>query len=195
MSLRRGFRADANRLSLRLRKSLGVAPEVPIDLYPIATRLGVEIVGLSTFGNEFPDAVRHLSEVDTTALSAATLQVGPQKRIIVHNDRHKLRRQRTNIAHEFAHILLGHPLGQPLDEAGKRIINGAAEEEATWLGSVILISDPAAVHIVRSCMDTETACRTYVVSAPILNMRINASGAKIRVARSHRSGNSAKSAS
>jgi Zn-dependent peptidase ImmA (M78 family) len=164
---------------------MGLAPDAPIDLGLIAKRLGIEIIGLSTFRDEFPDAVHHLSKIDTTAFSAATLQVGPTKRIIVHNDNHNARRQRTNIAHELAHILLGHELGLVLDASGKRIINGDAEEEATWLGSVLLISDAAAVHIVRADMDTETACRTYGVSAPILKMRVNASGAKIRVARSH----------
>jgi hypothetical protein len=183
MSLRRGFKADANRISLRLRRSLELSPEAPIDLEPIARRLDVKILGLSEFADESPQAVHQLTRVDQAAFSAATIQCAPGKRIILHNDSHSRVRQRTNIAHEIAHILLGHPLGMPIDTSGYRIIDHDAEEEAAWLGSVILISDAAAVHIVRECMDTKTACRIYGVSEPILKMRINMSGAKYRVAR------------
>jgi hypothetical protein len=172
-------------MSLRLRRSLGLAPEAPIDLDVIARRLDITLVPLSDFRNGYPTSERQLSTIDPGAFSAATVPCGPTKYVIVHNDSHDRRRQRSNIAHEIAHILLGHPFTLPIDTSGCRNIDRDIEEEATWLGGTILISNEAAIHIVRTAMDTTTACRIYEVSAPMLRMRINASGARIRVQRSY----------
>jgi hypothetical protein len=183
MSLRRGFKTDANRLSLRLRRSLGLTPESPIDLDLIARRLDLAVAPLSSFVDEYPDAVHHLMRIDPGSFSAATLPCGTTRRVIVHNDNHDCRRQRSNIAHEIAHVLLGHTFTLPIDTTGCRILDLDREDEAAWLGSVTLISDPAALYIVRMAMDVETACERYGVSAPMLQMRINTSGARKRIAR------------
>lgn len=185
MSLRRGFKSRANQISLRLRRSQGLSPEAPIDLAIIAARLKIEIVPLTSFATEHPKAVRHLSRIDTGAFSAATLHVDSARRIIVHNDTHDHRRQRNNIAHELAHVLLGHPFTFPIDASGCRNLDRDIEDEASWLGPTILVSDEAALHIVRKAFDNEAACTMYGVSLPLLRMRINASGAMIRVRRSY----------
>jgi len=184
MSLRRGFKASANRLSVRLRRGQGLPAHAPIDLAIVAARLQIDIVPLSSFAAEFPKAVRQLAHIDTGAFSAATVPIDVSKRIIVHNDTHDCRRQRNNISHEIAHVLLGHPFTLPIDASGCRNIDRDIEDEASWLGACILISDEAAMHIVRSAFNDERACAMYDVSLPLLRMRINASGAMIRVRRS-----------
>jgi Zn-dependent peptidase ImmA (M78 family) len=105
--------------------------------------------------------------------------------MIVHNDTHDPQRQRSNLSHELSHILLGHPFTYPIDESGCRNIDRKLEEEASWLGPTILVPDEAALHIVRMGLDTDTACRMYQVSAPLLRMRLNASGARIRMRRAY----------
>jgi hypothetical protein len=191
MSLKRGFKAEANRISLRLRRSLGLTPEAPINLdalarhLKIARQIEVIIVPLSRFRDVYPDAVRQLSVIDPGAFSATTVRCGPKRYVIVHNDSHDEGRQQTNIAHELAHLLLEHPFTLPIDTYGCRNIDRDIEDEATWLGATILISDEAALHIVKSGMSTDTARRTYLVSEPVLRMRINGSGAKIRAARAY----------
>ena len=111
MSLKHGFKAKANRISLRLRRSLGLTPEAPINLEALARHLKVVcqieviIVPLSRFRDEYPDAVRQLSVVDSGAFSAATVPCGAKRYVIVHNDSHDEGRQQNNIAHEIAHLL------------------------------------------------------------------------------------------
>jgi CRP/FNR family transcriptional regulator, cyclic AMP receptor protein len=61
----------------------------------------------------------------------------------------------------------------------------AIRVEADLIDPAILISDEAALHILRSALGTETACAQYGVSAAVLRMRINASGARVRLQRSH----------
>lgn len=185
MSLRRGFKAQANRISVQLRRSLGVLPHAPIDLNPVAHHLGVSIVELTSFAAECPDAVRQLTRIDGSAFSAATLPLDGGRWAIIHNDSHIWVRQRSNIAHELAHVILKHPFTLPIDPTGCRNLDRDIEDEATWLGGVLLISDEAALNIVREAMDARTACTRYEVSGPLLRMRINASGARIRIARQY----------
>jgi IrrE N-terminal-like domain len=123
MSLRRGFKAEADRISLGLRRSLGLAAHAPIDLMAVLEKMSVPAVPLSSFNDEFPDAVHQLSKIDQGAFSAATLPLGDGRHIIVHNDSHSHARQRSNIAHEIAHILLGHAFTLPIDSSGCRNID------------------------------------------------------------------------
>jgi Zn-dependent peptidase ImmA (M78 family) len=140
-------------------------------------------VPLSTFRIELPDSVKQLSIVDTAAFSAATVPIENGRRVIIYNDGHDPGRQNNSIAHEIAHILLGHPSTLPIDSSGKRVIDRDIEDEANWLGATILISDEAALRIVRDGLSTREACDRYGVSAPLLQMRRNASGAVIRARR------------
>ncbi len=176
MSLRRGFKAKANRISLDLRRALGLTPEAPIKLdevvhhLKVAHKIDVIIVGLSCFQSGYPSAVRQLSIIDPSAFSATTLPSGSNRYVIVHNDSHDKGRQQTNIAHEIAHLLLKHPFTLPIDTNGCRNFDRDIEDEA-------------ALYIVKSGMVADDARRTYGVSEPVLRMRVNASGARIRAAR------------
>ena len=82
MSLRRGFKAEANRISLCLRRGLGLTAEAPINLealahyLKVAYQIEVIIVALSSFRDKYPDAVRQLSVIDPGAFSAASLLGG-----------------------------------------------------------------------------------------------------------------------
>jgi len=185
LSLRRGFKAETNRISLRLRTSLGLAAHAPINLTALANNLGIQLVTLSSFKDECPEPVQHLTRKEPSAFSAATLPLPNGRHVIVFNDSHSKARSRSNIAHEIAHIVLGHEFALPIDNTGTRLIDRDVEDEANWLGPAILISDEAALHILRSVLSTETACAQYGVTAAVLRMRINASGARVRLQRSH----------
>jgi len=185
MSLRRGFKASANRLAVRLRRGQNRGAHEPIDLEIIAKRLEIDIVPLSAFKKEAPQAVRHLSITDSDAFSATTIRFETGKRVIIHNDSHHPRRQRSNLSHEISHVLLGHPFTYPIDNSGCRNHDRDLEDEANWLGAAILISDEAALHILRKGIDEETACSIYEVSSALLRMRVNGSGARIRYSRSY----------
>ncbi len=185
MSLRWGFKAEANRISLRLRRDLGLAPHAPIELFALAEKLGAHVVPLSVFADECPDAVHHFTHVEPTAFSAATVPLPNNHRVIIFNDSHPPGRRNSNLAHEIAHLVLGHEFTLPIDTTGCRIIDRDVEDEANWLGPTILISNEAAMYILRQGMDTEAACQDYGVTPAVLRMRTNASGARIRISRSY----------
>jgi len=185
MSLRRGFKAEANRISLSLRRDLGLAPHDPIDLFKLAERFKARIVSLSEFVDECPEEVRQLTRIDKSAYSAGTIRLENGGPLIIYNDSHSDGRRNNSLAHEIAHLALGHEFTLPIDTTGCRILDRDIEDEANWLGPTILIPNEAAMHILRVGMDAMTACDAYGVSAAVLQMRINASGARIRMSRAY----------
>jgi Zn-dependent peptidase ImmA (M78 family) len=113
--------------------------------------------------------------------SAVTL-LAQGKRWVVHNDAHETGRQASNIAHEIAHALLHHPIPALFDANGHRSHNKEHEEEANWLGPALLISEEAALSIVRRRLSVEDAAELYGTSKEVIQMRLNVNGAKRRVA-------------
>jgi hypothetical protein len=168
---------------LRDRRLLDLQTRVTVAMFALAERLGAHVVPLSDFARECPDAVRHFTHVEPGAFSSATVPLPNSCRVIIFNDSHKPGRRNSNLAHEIAHLALGHAFTLPIDTTGCRIIDRDVEDEANWLGPTILISNEAAMHILQQAMDSATACRVYGVTSAVLRMRINASGAQIRINR------------
>ena len=102
--------------------------------------------------------------------------------IIIHNDAHDRKRQASNLAHEIAHALLAHPTHLMLKQSGDRHYDKEIEDEASWLGPALLISEEAALHIVETRMTMEQASHFYGATKEVIQMRLNVSGARRRVA-------------
>jgi Zn-dependent peptidase ImmA (M78 family) len=183
MSFRRGFKTEANWYAREVRKELGLAPYSPLCPWKLANHLGFPIVSLSAYQLAAPESVGYLhSEIGQREFSAITLFVGSM-RWIIHNDAHDLKRQAANIAHELAHGLLLHPPKPPFDAAGSRHYDKDREDEANWLGPALLISDEAAMHIAARNLSIQAASDHFGASVPLIQMRLNVTGAFARVAR------------
>lgn len=183
MALRRGFKTEANWYARELRRELGLAPVSPLCPWKLADHLGLPVFPLSWYAATAPDPVRYLrSRNGQKDFSAITLFDG-RFRWIIHNDAHDPKRQAANLAHELAHGLLLHPPDPLFTSGGARHYNAEQEEEASWLGPALLISDEAALHIIERKMTMETASNRYGASVQLIQMRLNVSGAVQRVAR------------
>jgi Zn-dependent peptidase ImmA (M78 family) len=101
----------------------------------------------------------------------------------VHNDAHTIGRQANNVAHEISHGLLQHPPTPALDDRGCRNWNKDVEDEAAWLGAALLVSEEAALAVVRQRLPIDEAADQYGVSPELMTMRINVTGARARVQR------------
>lgn len=179
-ALRHGFKTEAN--ARQVREELGLQLVDPLDPWRLANHLAIPVVPLSDLGNESDGAVRHLLRIDPGSFSAVTVFYGTE-RMIVHNDGHAAGRQSSNLAHELSHGLLLHPPTPPLAAGGCRDWDPVVEEEAEWVAGVLLISDEAAIQIVREGLTLEAAASRYRVSVPMVRFRINVTGARKRVAR------------
>lgn len=182
MALRRGFKSEAQKIANEIRAELGLSALDRLDPWKVAEHLDIPILGLSDFQTDAPFAVHYLSVNEPECFSAVTVFRG-YSRTIVHNDSHAPVRQVSNVAHELAHALLMHPPTPALNDYGCREWNQDIEDEANFLGPLLLVSDYAAVQIVLHGMSHEDAAQTYGVSVPLLRLRLNISGAYTRGAR------------
>lgn len=182
MVLRRGFKTEANKYSREFRAEMGLKPYEPLCPWQLSDLLGIPIIPLSEFRNDCPTETHYLTQVDQECFSAVTVFHG-HRRLIVHNDSHHPRRQASNIAHELSHGILQHPPTEPFNEHGCRNFNQVIEEEANWLGPALLISEEAALHIIKTGMSIDEAANVYRATDDVINMRINVTGAKNRIAR------------
>lgn len=185
MALRRGFKTEANKFSKELREELGKQPHEPLCPWALAQLLEIPVFALSDFNGITPEAVSILSNGAQDEFSAVSVFQG-RRRLIVHNDAHHRYRQAANIAHELSHAILMHPPTPPFNEDGERNYSAevkSIEEEANWLGPALLISEEAALHIVRNRIHVSQASNLYDASEKLITMRINVTGARKRAAR------------
>lgn len=171
MSFRRGFKAEANRIALRVRDQMGLPAIAPIDPVAVCAHFDIKLIPLSQVDC---DCSAFLGQ-DESSFSAVTVPCGPIT-AIVHNDSHHLYRQRSNICHELAHCFLGHECTPPLTPSGERARDGSMEAEANYLAGTLLVTNEAAVHIVKKGL-IPVAQKIYGVSRPMLEYRLRVSGA------------------
>ena len=178
--LRRGFKAEANRLARQIRQDLGLNLVDPLDPRVLAQDLAIPLVPLSALKKDAPTVVRHFSQQASGAFSAMTMFYGT-RRAILYNDSHSPGRQASDIAHELSHALLQHPPEVAIDHRGRRNWNQNLEDEATWLAGALLISDEAAIEIATIQMSTDVAAVAYGVSEQMIVWRLNVTAAVQRV--------------
>ncbi|MEA1653020.1 ImmA/IrrE family metallo-endopeptidase [Nitrospirillum sp. BR 11164] len=182
MSLRRGFKAEANDYAVEFRKELRLDAHEPLCPRKLAKHLEIPVSRLSEFASDIPEHYSYFTGVEGRSFSAVTVFFG-RMRLIIHNDSHALPRQAANIAHELAHGILHHPPSPPLNEHGCRHFDQGIEEEANWLGPALLVSEEAAIHVARTGLSAEEAAKVYGVSEELMRMRLNVTGAYKRVLR------------
>jgi IrrE N-terminal-like domain len=170
----RGFKAEANRIALRVREKMCLPPDAPIDPFEVCGFYDITVIGLS----ELDCDSRPFFSEHSSSFSAVTVPRGLH-RAIVHNDSHHPYRQRSNICHELAHCFLGHDCTPPLTASGERVHDGGIEAEANFLGGTLLIPNDAARRIVMTGLSYQTAQREFGVSADMLEYRLRMSGAHV----------------
>lgn len=181
MALIRGFKSFAKRLAAEVREEIGLRPTQPLDHLVLADHLGIPIQRMSDYLEECP-SLHYLATQGQKHFSAITLFDASWRKII-HNDTHAPCRQKSNIAHELAHALLQHPPAPPLNDKGARNYDSQIEGEAHWLAGELLVTDSAALHVVKNEIEVDVAAEQYGVCPTMLRYRLQVTGAKKRMSR------------
>ena len=137
---------------------MGLDPHDPIDPVEVCVRFEIKLIPLSQLECEGCSFLGR----DRSTFSAVTVPCGWHT-AIVHNDSHHPYRQRSNICHELAHCFLGHECTPPLTSEGERARNGGIEAEANYLAGTLLVTNEAAIHVVKKGL-ISTAQQLYGVS-------------------------------
>ena len=174
--LRRGFKAEAERLAVAVREGLGLDQTDRFDCLDLASDLGVPVLSLAAMADwgASPASVTHLSRAGTE-FSALTICAGTA-RLIVYNPNHPPGRQANSLAHELSHILLEHPATPAMDESGCRRWNGVCEAEADWLAGCLLVPREGALRILLQTHSPATCAAHFGVSQRLFEWRINQTG-------------------
>jgi len=121
--------------------------------------------------------------------SAITVSDG-QKHLIIVNSTHAPSRTNSSLAHELAHVILGHEPSMmfmtPQSGIALRTHNKDQEDEANWLAGCILLPRDALLHIRRSGIGDDQVCSEYGVSLKMFRFRINSTGVDVQVRRAGR---------
>lgn len=180
----RGFKADAERISLELREELGIGSQARLDPVALAKHLCVPVLSLEDVRHSAPEAVRYfLHGGGRFDFSAATVYSNKYRRFILTNPAHSDGRQMSSLSHELGHVILAHESEAPLGDEGRRDWNPEQEREADWLAGCLLIPAEATFAAARRGDDDETAANFFGVSVPMAAMRMNVTGARVMAAR------------
>jgi Zn-dependent peptidase ImmA (M78 family) len=185
--MKRGFKAEAERISAELRTELHLTAHGRLDPMKLAEHLEIPILGLNQVSRATPSNSfqSHFCVTEPDAFSAVTVFQG-YKRTIIHNDSHHPNRQASNISHEISHSLLEHEPAPIADENGERYWNAEFEQEANWLGAALLVPREAALEMLRSGWTVCEIASHFGVSEALSNWRITQTGILQQIQRSRR---------
>jgi Zn-dependent peptidase ImmA (M78 family) len=182
MTVRRGFGAEAERLSAAVRRDLGLASADPLPLADAARVRNAQVVSAA----DLIDVERlvELERLQAFAFSACTFDVDGRT-VIVFNPLRSQPRQRSDVAHELSHLLLGHELTEIREVGGLpfRTCRPDQEEEATTLGGALLLPRPLLLRAVRGGMGLNEIARAYAVTPEMARFRLNTTGVAQQISR------------
>ena len=183
---RRGFKTWAEEIALRVRRKLKLPPAAPLDPLRLAELLSVTVVGPDELRDLPEDCRRRLINDHSENWSAITVANGKHHLIVI-NTAHAATRQNSDLAHELAHVVLGHEpsmmFASPDSGIALRTHNKEQEDEANWLAGCLLLPRDALFSIRSRRLSDEEACREYRISSAMLRFRVNASGVDIQLRR------------
>lgn len=180
-AFKRGFKAEAERLSEHYRSQLKNSKFDPLDAFALANHLDVPIVTVKSLfeGNESHPAFSKLS--DTNKFSAMWMPNEDGDKIILHNDNHSIKRQQSNLMHELSHIIRKHEVPENwailCKQLGLHYYNKEHEDEAKYLGACLQISKPGLLWALKRNYSESQISDYFNASEEMVRFRLNISGA------------------
>ena len=187
----RGFKSWAERISLSLRRDLGLSSHdalVPAhfaDFLDVHLKTPNDIPGLPT------EVLHQLLTSDPGGWSAVSVFVEGAA-VVIYNPRHSAGRQASDIMHEMAHLILDHQPGTMiLSQDGGMVMrsyNQKQEDEANWLAWCLLLPREALWQCKRLRLSVSDVAERYGVTETLVNFRIRLTGveAQFRATRRRR---------
>ena len=181
MTLRRGFKADAERRAAAFRAQLGRTDYAAVTPDELAEAAGIAIVDAARLVDI--ERLEELERIQAFAFSACTFEI-EGRRIIVTNPLRVGGRRNSDVAHEFSHVVLKHELAQlrDLDGAVFRTCEPAEEEEATALGGTLLLPRPMLLRAAAQGMRAAEVAEEYNVTIDMARYRLNTTGVERQMA-------------
>lgn len=181
---RRGFKKECEEICHEVRTELGLGRHEPFDPFALADDLLIPHEPIDNYAADARCgwAVAHLAGEGREEFSAVTVYRGT-RRLILYNEQNSPARRRSDVAHELSHVLLEHVPGPVRGDGDARTWDSDQENEASWLGGVLLVPEHVALRVARLEIPVTGAAESYGVSVQLMQWRLNASGALKRAQR------------
>lgn len=183
--MRRGFKAEAERLAAQVRTELRLGPYRPMDIKALARHVGAHLRA----ADELTSLARleELEALQPGAFSACTFDLGARKVIVV-NPLATEQRRRSDASHEASHLLLDHKVREVEQLGGLSFFtcDPDEEQEANWLAGCLLLPRDLLVQSLKQGLDAGAIAEANTVSIQMANFRLRATGAERQVAASRR---------
>ena len=183
--MRRGFKAEAERRALEVRHEMGKPPHEGLDAVELAEHLGAEVRRADELTTR--EKLEELETLQPGAFSACTFKLRGQH-VIVHSPLCSPGRTQSDIAHEVAHLLLGHELKTVQSVGGLRFFtcDSQEEQEANWLAGCLLLPRPLLLAAVKRGASASDIAAEFNVSEQMASFRLRTTGVQRQLAATQR---------
>lgn len=173
--MRRGFKAEAERLAAKVRNEMGKSPSEPLDAVDLVRHVGAEV----RCADELTSLAKlqTLEELQPGAFSACTFTVGG-RHIVVYSPLASEGRTQSDLAHEVAHILLDHEIKtvETIGAISFFTCDADEEQEANWLAGCLLLPRPLLYAAASQGLDATQIAQSYGVSEQMAAFRLRTTG-------------------
>jgi Zn-dependent peptidase ImmA (M78 family) len=173
--MRRGFKAEAERLAEKVRVEMGKRPSDPVDAVELASHVGATVRRADELTSR--KKLETLEKIQPGAFSACTFTIGG-RHVIVYNPLASVGRTQSDIAHEVSHILLKHDIKTVETIGGLTFFTCDAEEEqeANWLAGCLLLPRRLLYLAARRGLGGPEIAEAYNVSEQMASYRLRTTG-------------------
>ena len=186
----RGFKSWCENVATEMRRELNLDEAAPLPPEVLAQYLKVFLWSSEQI-EELSPAALCVRKREHDSWPALTVSWASKDAIIV-NAAHSERRRSSDVMHELAHILIGHPPATvvlSVDGAlALRTFSKRQEDEANWLSGCLLLPRPALLAVAQSRRPRESVCSEYRVSNELLTYRMNVTAVSTQMHRSQGTG-------
>ncbi len=186
MALRRGFKAEAERLANDIWRQMGLTPKDRMDAVKLAEHVGCDVRPADSLVDIAK--LRELRRIQQDAFSACTFELPDGRYAVVFNPLMSEARRNSDIAHEVAHIVLGHSFSRLHRLGDIAFLSGdkQQEDEAAWLSGCLLLPRPVLLHDLRERKTPGTIAQHRSVSQKMADYRVRVTGVRRQLAAERR---------
>lgn len=166
---------------------MGLAPAAGVDVYRLADHLKVEVCSADQLVPRMQ--LEQLEKIQPGAFSAATFHLPDGRTVAVFNPCSPRPRTHSDLAHELAHVLLGHIVRELQRIGGHAFLtcDPEQEQEANWLAGCLLLPRALLLKEARNGADGDTLAEKYGVTPSMARFRLNTSGVLLQLQRTRKS--------
>jgi len=173
--MRRGFKAEAERLATRVRAEAGIGAYDRLDVDRLVDHVGATLRSADELTSLAK--LQELEQLQPGAFSACTFDLGART-VIVASPLTTPERRRSDVSHEASHLLLEHSVKEVEQLGGLSFFtcDPDEEQEATWLAGCLLLPRELLLQSLKRGMDAEAISAANQVSLQMTDFRLRTTG-------------------